>query len=172
MEPLSEAHQSVEMIHRRDAVRRITGYFRILGLNDRPALAEAVRAVTRHAEHQGRADPKLLVIVALDEVDRWIDALACMSAPDIDMAQKRLGVLCRLKQALAVAPHAFLKTDNLPSSFLRIVHKSAPPVIAPPAPTQMEPTPFGKQMTIFRYEFWLWLFRRATAPFRKGGKSE
>ena len=171
MEPMNDAQQSVEMIHRRDAVRRVTGYFHMLGLNNRSVLAEAIRTITRHAEHQGRTDPTLLVTVTLDEVDRWIDALAAISTESVDLSHKRLGVLCRLKQSLAIAPQAFLKTENLPQSFLQIVHKPAPPVIAAPAPTEMDPKPFGKQPTILRYEFWLWLFRRATSSLRKGGKS-
>jgi hypothetical protein len=166
MEPLNEAGSNADLIRRRDAVRRVTGYFRMLGLNDRTVLAEAVRTIARRAEHQGRADPTLLVTVALDEVDRWIDTVAKLPGDSADWALRRLGVCCRLKQALAAAPSAFLKTDNLPAAFVQIVFKSAPPAAPPPCPTEMQPTPFGKQPTILRYEFWLWMWRRSSTWLR------
>jgi hypothetical protein len=116
-------------------------------------------ALLREAHAAGHNDPATQMKFAMERVDRWIDFIS-RDAPGDDLADRRLNVVARIKEALARHPQAFL-SEEPPAEFLQFVHQRVPELVPPAMMSVLKPLPLGRVPRVFRAGFWLRLVRRA-----------
>ena len=129
--------------YRAEALRRVSAYFRSLGLNDTQRIDESAQAVLSRVEAaHPNLQPADLASAAMNEarktVREWLGALVARGdLPEPTMMTTGL-IIWRLRLALRAYPQAFLKRRELPEGFIKAVRSPAPAMLPESLPGQMD----------------------------------
>lgn len=150
-----EAIQRHNQKHDPEAVRRVAGFLRCLGLPAHSAEDMARTLLEDCASRDGIADDDIVPVV-LDEVssrfDAWLESLRKTKGEGADC---QLGLLAwHLRPVLAACPGAFLGRAVLPDSVRLAVAASAQPALPEPLSESMPSHPLGELPEILRGGFW------------------
>lgn len=133
-----------EDVHREQAIRRVSAYFRSLGLDDAQRVRKAAESVLTDVESaHPQLDGEALGFTAVNEarkmVREWLVALVARGDLPEPTTMTTGLIIWRLRLALHAHPQAFLKRRNLPEGFLAAVRCPSPTMLPDSLPGQMDP---------------------------------
>ncbi len=129
------------------ATRRVSAYFRSLGVTDANLVARHADRIMRkfEAEHPG-THGRDLAAAAVDEARRalraWLLHLVQLGHMPQPQSMTTGLIIWRLRKALQKHPEAFLATSHLPAGFIADISGGAPAILPMPLEGQMEAQPF------------------------------
>ena len=130
-----------------EATRRVSAYFRSLGVTDADLVARhAERIMQRFEAEHPRTHGKDLAAAAVDEARRalrdWLLRLVELGHMPQPQAMTTGMIIWRLRKALLKHPDAFLATEHLPAGFVADVSVAPPAILPAPLLGQMEARSF------------------------------
>lgn len=129
------------------ATRRVSAYFRSLGVTDANLVARHADRIMRtfEADHP-QTHGKDLAAAAVDEARKalrdWLLRLVDLGHMPQPQSMTTGLIIWRLRKALSKHPEAFLANDHLPAGFIAEISQAAPAILPRPLQGQMEAQPF------------------------------
>lgn len=130
-----------------EATRRVSAYFRALGMTDADKVARIADVVVKRfeADHP-TTHGKDLCDCAIDEARRivrdWLLKLVELGHMPEPRPTTTGLIIWRLRKALQKYPQAFLQAEELPAGFVAEISVAAPAILPTPLPGHMEAQPF------------------------------
>lgn len=153
------------------AVRKVEGllgeYLHSWGLRDPASVAAVCRRWASQAQGKTQSElARAALQLAEHDVDKWLDHLTALVAPDSpDDAMRRRGLLAMALQAsIDDYPDAFLRYDDIPEGLVRRLQDAARPVVpGGSVRAAMQVQPLGELPPLLRPSLWRRMLNRVVA---------